>query len=139
MGIAMNEREREIDTAIRKARRKEFFRVLWESRLAVIGGIVLLSTLAFGAGFNAASTRFEGAQFGHVITEGGVVTTRKGAQYRHDTIQLDNGATITLDLPGAENARTDAPMKIEIYEKDWGPLHHVTYRFAGYAEATPQS
>ena len=30
-------------------------------------------------------------------------------------------------------------MKIEIYEKDWGPMHQVTYRFAGYADATDPS
>ncbi|HOZ27125.1 MAG TPA: hypothetical protein PK080_07175 [Hyphomonadaceae bacterium] len=135
----MNEREREIDTAIRKARRREFFRSLWELRLVVIGGVALLSVLGIGAGFAAAPMKFEGEQLGHVVAEGNVVTTRKGAQYRHDTIQLDNGATITLDLPGPENARKDAPMKIEIYQKDWGPLHHATYRFAGYADAAEHS
>ena len=135
----MNEREREIDQRIRKAQRRELFRTLWELRLVFIGGIALLGMLGMGAGFAAAPMKFEGQQLGHVIAEGNVVTTRKGAQYRHDTIQLDNGATITLDLPGVENARTDAPMKIEIYEKDWGPLHHVTYRFAGYADAADQS
>jgi hypothetical protein len=41
-----------------------------------------------------------------------------------------------MDLPGAEHARMDALMKIEIYEKDFGPLHHVSYKFAGYADAT---
>jgi hypothetical protein len=103
----MNEREREIDTAIRKARRREFFRSLWELRLVVIGGVALLSVLGIGAGFAAAPMKFEGKQLGHIVAEGNVVTTRKGAQYRHDTIQLDNGATITLDLPGPRTpART---------------------------------
>lgn len=135
----MNEREREIDSRIRKAQRREFLRLLWESKLAVVVAVFLVGAIAFGAGFAAAPTRLQGEQLGHVIAEGTVSTTRKGAQYRHDTIQLDNGATITLDLPGAENARTDAPMKIEIYEKDWGPFHQVTYRFAGYAAASGQS
>lgn len=135
MGVAMNEREREIDTRIRKAQRQEFFRVLWESKLAAFVGVFLLGAIAFGAGFAMAPTKLEGEQLGHVAIEGGVATTRKGAQYRHDTIQLDNGATITLDLPGTENARTDAPMRIEIYEKDFGLFHQITYRFAGYADA----
>lgn len=135
MGVAMNEREREIDTRIRKAQRQEFFRVLWESKLAAFVGVFLLGAIAFGAGFAMAPTKLEGEQLGHVVIEGGVATTRKGAQSRHDTIQLDNGATITLDLPGTENARTDAPMRIEIYEKDFGLFHQITYRFAGYADA----
>ena len=139
MGVAMNEREREIDNRIRKAQRQEFFRVLWESKLAAFVGVFLLGAIAFGAGFAMAPTTLEGEQLGHMVTEGSVATTRKGAQYRYDTIQLDNGATITLDLPGTENARTDALMRIEIYEKDFGPFHQVTYRFAGYADAFDRS
>ena len=135
----MNEREREIDQRIRKAQRRELFRTLWDLRLVFIGGAALLGMLGMGAGFAAAPTKFEGEQLGHVVAEGNVITTRKGTQYRHDTIQLDNGTTITLDLPGVENARKDAPMKIEIYQKDWGLLHHVEYRFAGYADAAEQS
>lgn len=135
----MNEREREIDQRIRNAQRREFLRTLWDLRLVFVGGIALLGMLGVGAGFAAAPMKLEGQQLGHVVAEGNVMTTRKGTQYRHDTIQLDNGATITLDLPGAENARKDAPMKIEIYQKDWGPLHRVEYRFAGYADANEQS
>ena len=135
----MDERQREIDNRIRKARRKEVLRLLWESRLAVFGAVFLLGTLAFGAMYAVTPTKLEGEQIGHVISEGNVITTRKGQQYRQDTIQLDNGTTITMDLPGAEHARMDAPMKIEIYEKDFGPLHHVSYKFAGYADANPQS
>lgn len=131
----MDERQREIDRRIRKAHRKQMLALLWESHVAVIGGAALLGVLAFGAMYAAAPTKFEGEQIGHMVSEGNVVTTRNGAQYRHDTIQLDNGTTITLDMPGAEHARLDAPMKIEIYEKDFGPLHHVSYRFAGYADA----
>jgi len=132
---AMNEREREIDQRIRKAQRRELVRTLWELRLVFIGGAALLGMLGIGVGFAAAPMKFEGQQLGHVVAEGNVMTTRKGTQYRHDTIQLDNGATITLDLPGVENARKDAPMKIEVYEKSLGPLHRVEYRFAGYADA----
>lgn len=135
----MNEREREIDMRIRKAQRKEFFRQLWEMKLGVFAGFVLLGMLSFSGGYAAAPNKLEGVQLGEIVSEGSVVTTRKGVQYRHDTLQLDNGATITIDLPGAENARRDAPMKIEIYEKDWGPMHQVTYRFAGYADATDPS
>ena len=104
----MNERQREIDIRIRKARRKEMLRLLWESRLAVIGGAALLGTLAFGAVYAVAPTRFESEQIGHMVSEGSVITTRKGQQYRQDTIHLDNGTTITLDMPGAEHARADA-------------------------------
>ena len=130
----MNEREREIDMRIRKARRKEVLGMLWEMKLVVFAGFFLLGMLSFGVGFAAAPTKLESIQLGEIINEGNVVTSRKGAQYRRDTLQLDNGATITIDLPGAENARGDAPMKIEIYERDWGPMHQVTYRFAGYAD-----
>jgi len=130
----MNEREREIDMRIRKARRKEVLGMLWEMKLVVFAGLFLLGILSFGVGFAAAPTKLESIQLGEIIKEGNVVTSRKGAQYRHDTLQLDNGATITIDFPGAENARRDAPMKIEIYERDWGPMHQVTYRFAGYAD-----
>ncbi len=130
----MNEREREIDMRIRKARRKEVLGMLWEMKLVVFAGFFLLGMLSFGVGFAAAPTKLESIQLGEIINEGNVVTSRKGAQYRRDTLQLDNGATITIDLPGAENARRDAPMKIEIYERDWGPMHQMTYRFAGYAD-----
>lgn len=95
----MNEREREIDTlSARRGRRN--FSARWSYGLVVIGGVALLSVLVPLAA--AAPMKFEGQQLGHIVAEGNyVVTTRKGAQYRHDTIQLDNGATITLDLlPG---------------------------------------
>jgi hypothetical protein len=138
VGEAMNERQREIDSRIRKARCKQMLALLWESRLAVIGGAALLGALTFGAVYAVAPTRFEGEQIGHMVSESDVITTRKGAQYRHDTIQLDNGTTITMDLPGAEHARIGAPMKIDIYEKDFGPLRHVSYQFAGYADAPDQ-
>jgi hypothetical protein len=131
----MDKRQREIDLRIRKARRKQMLALLWESRLAVIGGAALLGTLTFGAVYAVAPTRFEGEQIAHMVHEGDVITTRKGAQYRHDTLQFDNGETITIDLPGAEHARMDAPMKIHIYEKDLGPIHHVSYKFVGYADA----
>ncbi len=131
----MDERQREIDLRIRRARRKEMLRLLWESRLVVVGGVALLGTLAFGAVYAVAPTKLEDEQIGHLVSEGNVVTTRKGQQYRADIIKLDNGVTITLDMPGAEHARMDAPMKIQIYEKDFGPLHHVSYKFAGYADA----
>jgi len=138
VGEAMNERQREIDSRIRKARRKQMLALLWESRLAVIGGAALLGALTFGAVYAVAPTKFEGEQIGHMVSESDVITSRKGAQYRHDTIQLDNGMTITMDLPGVEHARIGAPMRIDIYEKDFGPLHHVSYRFAGYTDAADQ-
>lgn len=134
----MNDRQREIDQRIRKARRQEILRLLWESRLVVIGGVALLGTLAFGAVYAIVPTKLEGEQIGHMVSEGNVITTRKGQQYRQDTIQLDSGPTITIDMPGSEHARIGAPMKIEIYEKDFGPLHHVSYKFAGYADAADQ-
>ena len=130
----MDDRQRELDRRIRSAQRREFFRQLWEARLLVIGGAALLGTLAFGMAFNATPTHLQATVLAHVVNDGNVQTTRKGAQFRHETIQLDTGATITLDLPASEPIRHDAPMKVEIYEKDWGPLHQVTYRFAGYAD-----
>ena len=133
----MDERQREIDRRIRRARREQMMALLWESRAAVIGSAALLGVLAFGAMYAVVPTKLEGERIGHMVSEGEVITTRKGAQYRHDTIQLDNGTTITLDIPGMEHARTDAPIRIEIYEKDFGPMHHVSYRFAGYAEPVP--
>jgi len=26
----------------------------------------------------------------------------------------------------------NATIKVEIYRKDWGPIHQVTYKFGGY-------
>lgn len=134
----MNERQREIDIRIRKARRKQMLNLLWESRLVVIGGAALLGILTFGAVYAVVPTQFEGEQIGHIVSESDVITTRKGAQFRHETIQLDNGTTITIDLPGVEHARIGAPMRVGIYEKDFGPLHHVSYKFEGYANAVDQ-
>lgn len=134
----MDERQREIDHRIRRARRKQMLALLWESRLAFIAGAALLGTLGFGVMYAVAPTKLESERIGHVLNESDVITSRKGAQYRHDMIRLDDGTTITLDLPGAEHARMDAPMKITIYEKDFGPLHQVSYKFAGYADAAGQ-
>lgn len=135
----MDDRQREIDRRIRRAQRHLLLKGLWEYKLLFIGGMALFGGLGAGMAFNATPDRIEATLLATPLDDGNVVTTRKGAQYRHERVRLENGATIVLDIPGAEPTRHDAPMKVEIHRRDLGPMHQVTYRFAGYASASPQT
>lgn len=135
----MDDRQRDLDRRIRRAQRQMFLRGVWEYKVLIVGGIALLGGLGAGMAFNAAPDRIEATLLATPVNDGNVVTTRKGAQYRHERVRLDNGQTIQIDLPGAEPVRRDAQMKIEIHRRDFGPMHQVTYRFAGYADDPPKT
>ncbi|MEZ6028933.1 MAG: hypothetical protein R3C46_04195 [Hyphomonadaceae bacterium] len=135
----MDDRQRDLDRRIRRAQRKEFFRNLWEARLLIAIGVVMLALIVGGISYNSSQPELEETVLAHVVNDGGLITTRRGSQYHHETVAFDNGATVFLDIPGGDPVRTDAPIKVEVYRKDWGPLHQVTYRFAGYDEAASAS
>lgn len=130
----MDDRQRDLDRRIRRAQRQIFLRALWDFRIALLAGLALFAIMIGGMAFTAMPDRLEATLLGTPIHDGDVLTTRKGARFRHESIRLENGLTIQLDLPGAAPIRHDAPMKIEIHRRDLGPLHQVTYRFAGYAD-----
>ena len=130
----MNEREREIDKRIRKAQRAEIIRVLGESKLGLIVGLALLATIVLGASFSLTPTKREGAVFGHVVNQAALATGRNGKEFRREVVRLDQGgAIIEIDLPKADEVSPGAVLKIDVYQKDWGPLHYTSYRFAGFA------
>lgn len=128
----MDDRQRDLDRRIRRAQRREFMRNLWEARALIAIGLVLLVALIGGTVYNSIPPQLDKTIVAHLASEGGVVTTRQGSQYHHETVVLDSGGTITLDIPGSDPVPKDAGIKIDIYRKDFGPLHQVTYRFAGY-------
>ena len=135
----MDDRQRELDRRIRRVQRQELFRNIWEARMIIGIGVVMLTGLILGTMYNSSAPQLDKTVLAHLVNDGGVVTTRKGSQYHHETVALDNGTTIVLDIPGSDPIRKDAAMKVEIYRKDWGPLHQVTYKFAGYDEAAKAS
>jgi hypothetical protein len=135
----MDDRQRDLDRRIRRAQRQEFFRNLWEARVLVVIGVIMLALLGGSISFNAEQPHLERTALAHLVVDNGVTTTRTGSQYHHETVAFANGATVVLDIPGAEPVRKDVPIKVEIYRKDWGPLHQVTYKFGGYEEAAKTS
>lgn len=135
----MDDRQRDLDRRIRRVQRQELFRNLWEARMIIGIGLVMLAGLVISTMYNSAQPQLEKTVLAHLVNDGGVVTTRQGTQYHHETVALDNGTTIVLDIPGSDPIREDAAMKVEVYRKDWGPLHQVTYKFAGYDEAAKAS
>lgn len=128
----MDDRQRDLDRRIRRAQRQMLFSGLWNHKLLILGGLAMLGVIVGGMAFNAAPDRIEATLLASPVNDGIVVTTRKGAQYRHETVKLETGATIVLDIPGNAPVRHDARMKVEIHRRDLGPIHHVSYRFAGY-------
>jgi len=135
----MDSPQHDLNRRIRRVQRQMFFRGLWDFKIVILAGLALLGVMIGSMAFTAMPDRLEATLFATPVNDGGVTTTRKGAQYRHETVRLENGLTIQLDLPGADEIRHDVPMKIEIHRRDLGPLHQVTYRFAGYADETPKS
>jgi len=135
----MDDRQRDLDRRIRRVQRQELFRNLWEAKMIIGIGLVMLTGLVIGTMYNSTQPQLEKTVLAHLVNDASVVTTRTGSQYHHETVALDTGATIVLDIPGSDPIRKDAAMKVEIYRKDWGPLHQVTYRFAGYDEAAKAS
>lgn len=135
----MDDRQRDLDRRIRRAQRQMFLRGLWEHKMLILIGIAMLGLLGGSMAFSSAPDRIEATVMATLVNDGGLVTTRKGGQYHHETVRLQNGATIELDLPGADPVRKDVPMRVEIHRRDLGPMHQVSYRFAGYADEPEKS
>lgn len=134
----MTDNQRDLDRRIRRFQRQQFLGGLWSHKFLILGGAAFLGAIGTGMVFMTMPDHLEATLMGTPLNDANVQTTRKGAQYRHELIRLENGITIPLDLPGTEPIRHDAPMKIEIHRRDLGPIHQVSYRFAGYADETPQ-
>lgn len=130
----MDDRQRELDQRIRRAQRQMLLKGVWDNKVLVLGGVALLLGLGSAMVWNATPDRLEATLIGKPLGDTGVLTARKGAQYRHETVQLANGATITLDLPGKDPVPLDAGIKVEVHEKALGPIHQLTYRFGGYVD-----
>ncbi len=135
----MTDNQRDLARRIRRFQRQQVLGGLWNHKFLILGGVAFLGAMGAGMAFNAVPDRIEATLMGTPLNDSNVQTTRKGVQYRHELIRLENGITIPLDLPGTEPIRHDARMKIEMHRRDLGPLHQVTYRFAGYADEPPQS
>jgi len=135
----MDDRQRDLDRRIRRAQRQMLLKGLWDFKLVIVAGVALLGFMLGSMTFASMPDRLEATLLGSPVNDGGVVTTKKGSQFRHEIVRLENGETIQLDLPGADPIRHDAQMKIEIHRRDLGPLHQVTYRFVGYADEAPAS
>jgi hypothetical protein len=135
----MDDRQRDLDRRIRCAQRPMFLRGLWEHKTLIVIGLAMLGLLGGSMAFSSAPDRIEATVTATLVNDGGLVTTRKGSQYHHETVRLETGATIELDVPGADPVRKDAPMRVEIHRRDLGPMHQVTYPFAGYADEPSKS
>ncbi len=130
----MDERQREIDRRIRRAERVVLFNNLREHSLLIVIGVAFIAALGFGLMWNSAPDRLEATVLGRIVGDGGVQTTRRGTQLHKETVQLPSGVQITINLSEEDRVRPDEPLRIEIHEKDFGPLHQVSHRFAGYVD-----
>ena len=135
----MDDRQRELDRRIRRAQRQMFFKGVWEQKMLIIIGIAMLGLLGGGMAFSSMPDRLEATVMATLVNDGGLVTTRKGGQYHHEMVRLDTGPTIELDLPGKDPVRKNVQLRVEIHRRDLGPMHQVTYRFAGYADEPAKS
>ncbi len=135
----MNDRQRDLDRRIRRAQRQEFLRMLWDARMVIGIGAVIVGGLVLSTMYNSTQPQLDKTILAHVIEDSGVITTPQGTQYRRETVALNGGGTVKIDVPGADPIPESAAIKVEIYRKDWGPLHQVTYKFGGYDDeaATP--
>jgi hypothetical protein len=105
-----------------------------EHSLLILIGVAFVAALGFGVLWNSAPDRLEATVLGKVVNDGGLQATRRGTQFHKETVQLPSGIRITINLPEDDAVRPEEPLRIEIHEKDFGPLHQVSYRFAGYAD-----
>lgn len=129
----MDDRQREIDRRIRRAQRALLFAGLREHALLITVGIAFLGALGFGIVWNSMPDKLEATVLGRIVRDD-LEATRRGAEYHKETVQLPSGIRVTINLSKDDAVRPDEPMRVEILQKDLGPLHHVTYRFAGYAD-----
>lgn len=130
----MDDRHREIDRRIRRAQRAMLFQGMREHALLIVIGIGFIGALGFGIAWNSAPDRIEATVLGKIVNDGGVQTTRRGTEYHKETVQLPNGIQVVINLSKDDAVRPDEPMRIEIHKKDFGPMHQVSYHFAGYAD-----
>ncbi len=130
----MDDRQREIDRRIRRAQRTMFFNGMREHGLLILIGLAFIGALGLGIAWNAAPDRIEATVLGKIVNDGGVQTTRRGTEYHKETVQLPSGIQVTINLAKDDAVRPDEPMRIEVRRKDFGPLHQVSYHFAGYAD-----
>lgn len=133
----MDDRQRDLDKRIRTAQRKEFFRQLSEAKLLIIIGAVMLTIVVGGAIFSATPTKLQATVTGRTLNEATARSDRQGQSVRLEVVQLDNGGVIDLNMTADRPVPPGTAVKVEVYEKDFGPLHQMSYRFAGYADATP--
>lgn len=135
----MDDRQRDLNRRIRRAQRQELLRNIWEARMIGVIALMLIGALIVTTMYNSAQPQLEKTVLAHLVEDSGVITTRQGTQYRHETVAIDGGGTIQIDIPGSDPVPEDAAIKVEIYRKDWGPIHQVTYKFGGYEEAAKAS
>jgi hypothetical protein len=135
----MDDRQRDLDRRIRAAQRKEFLRQLSEAKLLIVIGFVLLVVVVGGAVFSSMPTKLQATVMGRTLNEATARANKQGQAVRLEVVQLDNGGVIDLNMNSDHPIPPGTAVKVEIYEKDFGPLHQMSYRFAGYADTTPAS
>lgn len=135
----MDDRQRDLNRRIRRAQRQELLRNIWEARMIGVIALMLVGALVVTTMYNSSQPQLDKTVLAHLVNDSGVITTRQGTQYRHETVAIDGGGTIQIDIPGSDPVPEDAAIKVEIYRKDWGPIHQVTYKFGGYEEAAKAS
>lgn len=135
----MDDRQRDLNRRIRRAQRQELLRNIWEARMIGVIALLLFGALVVTTMYNSSQPQLDKTVLAHLVNDSGVITTRQGTQYRHETVAIDGGGTIQIDIPGSDPVPEDAAIKVEIYRKDWGPIHQVTYKFGGYEEAAKAS
>jgi hypothetical protein len=84
-------------------------------------------------------TKLQATVMGHTLNEATARSNKQGQAVRLEVVQLDNGGVIDLNMSSDHPIPPGTTVKVEIYEKDFGPLHQMSYRFAGYADASPAS
>lgn len=135
----MNEREREIDRAIRRARRREFFRQLGEAKMILIIGVIMLGFIIVGVIFSSSQAKLQATVMGRTLNEATARSNSQGQAVRLEVVQLDDGSVVEINVPSDHPLPPGTSMKVEVYEKSLGPLHQVSYRFVSFADATGQS
>jgi hypothetical protein len=135
----MDDRQRDLNRRIRRAQRQELLRKIWEARMIGVIALMLVGALVVTTMYNSSQPQLDKTVLAHLVNDSGVITTRQGTQYRHETVAFESGGTTIIDIPGSDPVPENAAIKVEIYRKDWGPIHQVTYKFGGYDEAAKAS
>lgn len=135
----MDDRQRDLNRRIRRAQRQELLRNIWEGRMIAFIAIFILGALVVTTLYNSDQPKLDKTVIAHLVNDSGVITTRQGTQYRHETVEFESGGTTIIDIPGSAPVPENAAIKVEIYRKDWGPIHQVTYKFGGYEETAKAS